>query len=126
MVTALGEGARAEPEVVVGVARVAVTVSGVAPAVSVKVSVTVPATTFLQPAEALTVKFVATLVELTVCGEGSVAKALVGAVPAVDVTVTVLAVAPVANIIPTVTGVGPKTVSQARVIDVGLATNEAA
>lgn len=126
MVTALGEGARAEPEAVVGVAKVAVMVSGVAPPVSVKVSVTVPATTFLQPAAALKVKFVAALVELTVCGEGSVAKALVGAVPAVEVTVTVLAVAPVANVMPTVTGVGPKTVSQARVMAVGLATNEAA
>src|SRR5580700_8633997 len=116
-VTALGEGARALPEAVVIVPMVVVTVS-------VRV---VAAVTPLQPAAMLKVKLVATVVEETerTAGLGSTT-ALVAAVPAVAVTVTFPALAPTASVIPTVTGLGPRTVSQVSVTVAGFAVNDAA
>ena len=127
-VTALGEGARALPEAVLIVPMVVATASGVAPPASVKVSVrAVAAVTPLQPAAMLKVKLVATVVEETerTAGLGSTT-ALVAAVPAVAVTVTLPVVAPAASVMPTVTGLGPRTVSQVSVTVAGFATNDAA
>ena len=126
--TELGEGARALPEVVVIVPMVVATVSGVTPPARVKVRVrAVAAVTPLQPAAMLKVKLVATVVEETerTAGLGSTT-ADVAAVPAVAVTVTLPALAPVASTMPTVTGAGPRTVSQVSVIVDGFATNDAA
>ena len=126
--TELGEGARALPEVVVIVPMVVATVSGVVPPARGKVRVrAVAAVTPLQPAAMLKVKLVATVVEETerTAGLGSTT-ALVAAVPAVAVTVTLPVVAPAASVMPTVTGLGPRTVSQVRVRVAGFATNDAA
>ena len=127
-VTALGEGARALPEAVVIVPMVVATVSGVTPPASVKVRVrAVAAVTPLQPAAMLKVKLVAAVVEETerTAGLGSTT-AVVAAVPAVAVTVTFPVLAPEASVMPTVTGVGPRTVSQVSVTALGFAVNDAA
>src|ERR1700693_4320515 len=127
-ITALGEGARALPEAVVMAPMVAITESGVVRPERVKVSVrVVAAVTPLQPAAMLKVKFVATVVEETerTAGLGSMT-AEVAAVPAVAVTVTLPVVAPAASVMPTVTGLGPRTVSQVSVTAAGFATNDAA
>src|SRR5580700_8027401 len=127
-VTALGEGARALPEAVVIVPMVVVTVSGVAPPARVKVSVrVVAAVTPLQPAAMLKVKLVGTVVEDTesTAGLGSTT-AVVAAVPAVAVTVTLPAEAPTASVMPTVMGAGPRTVSHVSVTAAGFDASDAA
>jgi hypothetical protein len=120
IVTAPGEGANADPEFVT--ASVAVTVRA-APEDGVKVSVTVwPFVAPLQPAPRVKLKLVAVLIELTdrVAGLGSVTTP-VG--DAVAVTFTALPVT--AWVIPTIPAVGPSSVSQLRVKELGFATRVA-
>ena len=120
MKTELGEGASAEPELVMF--KVAFTVRSV-PVEGVKVSTTTwPLVAPLQPAATLKAKLVATLVEPTdkTAGLGSTTG------PAGAVTVTLTALPATASVMPTAAGVGPRTVSQLSVSAVGFATSVAA
>jgi hypothetical protein len=106
MLTALGEGARALPEVVVTL-KVASTVIAVPPP-GVNVRVWVAALTApLQPGAKVKVKFVYMLAEPTEVGD---VLSTTGSVGAVAVTTTAEPAAE--SLIPTVAGVGPRTVSQ--------------
>jgi hypothetical protein len=81
----------------------------------------VPTTAFLQPG--CMVKTKGVLVEALAAAVLGSTTAVVGAIPAAEVTTTLPVVALAARVMPTERGVGPRTVSQVRAIAAGFAVN---
>ncbi|MGA2273226.1 MAG: hypothetical protein ABSH00_06705 [Bryobacteraceae bacterium] len=124
-VTELGEGTSALPLLVV-----MFTVTGTTravPVAGVNVIDNVPAGTVpLQPGAIVKLKFVATVVELTVAAAGiTTGPEEADDSPAEPDGVTLIAEPDAASVMPTDTAVGPASVSQFSVSEVGFATNVA-